>query len=77
MASPRGIARPSAHAAANTSCIGEEMARSGSFRCITPTGKSVAAQQSHWFRVADGKLAEHWAVRDDLSMMQQLGVRRA
>jgi hypothetical protein len=22
----------------------------------------------------DGKLAEHWAVRDDLSMLQQLGI---
>jgi len=41
---------------------------------IAPTGKRVAAQQSHWFRVRDGKLAEHWAVRDDLGMLQQLGV---
>ena len=41
---------------------------------IAPTGKRVAAQQSHWFRVADGKITEHWAVRDDLSMMRQLGI---
>lgn len=41
---------------------------------IPPTGRRFAAQQSHWFRVADGKLAEHWAVRDDLGMMRQLGV---
>jgi predicted ester cyclase len=41
---------------------------------IPPTGERFAAQQSHWFRVADGKVAEHWAVRDDLGMMQQLGV---
>jgi steroid delta-isomerase-like uncharacterized protein len=41
---------------------------------IAPTGKRVAAQQSHWFRVEDGKIAEHWAVRDDLVMMRQLGV---
>jgi predicted ester cyclase len=26
------------------------------------------------FRFKDGKIAEHWAVRDDLGMMQQLGV---
>jgi steroid delta-isomerase-like uncharacterized protein len=41
---------------------------------IAPTGKRVAAQQSHWFRVEeDGKIAEHWAVRDDLGMLRQLG----
>ena len=39
-----------------------------------PTGERVAVQQSHWFRVVDGKVAEHWAVRDDLGMLQQLGV---
>ena len=41
---------------------------------IAPTGKRVSARQSHWFRVVDGKLAEHWAVRDDLGMLRQLGV---
>jgi predicted ester cyclase len=46
----------------------------GELADIAPTGKRVAAQQSHWFRVTDGKLAEHWAVRDDLGMMRQLGV---
>jgi steroid delta-isomerase-like uncharacterized protein len=46
----------------------------GELMGIAPTGRRVAAQQSHWFRVEDGKVAEHWAVRDDLSMLQQLGV---
>ena len=41
---------------------------------IPPTGREFVASQSHWFRVEDGKLAEHWAVRDDLSAMLQLGV---
>ena len=41
---------------------------------IPPTGKRFLAQQSHWFRVQDGKLAEHWATRDDLVAMLQLGV---
>ena len=40
---------------------------------IAPTGNRFAVQQAHWVRVADGKLAEHWAVRDDFGMMQQLG----
>jgi predicted ester cyclase len=41
---------------------------------LPPTGRSFRAQQSHWFRVSDGKLAEHWATRDDLSAMLQMGV---
>ena len=41
---------------------------------LPPTGRSFRAQQSHWFRVSGGKLAEHWATRDDLSTMLQLGV---
>lgn len=41
---------------------------------LPPSGKRFRAQQSHWFRVQDGKLAEHWATRDDLASMLQLGV---
>jgi predicted ester cyclase len=48
--------------------------REGELMDIAPTGKRFAAQQSHWFRVMDCRLAEHWAVRDDLGMLQQLGI---
>lgn len=41
---------------------------------LPPSGKRWRAEQSHWFRVRDGKLAEHWATRDDLVSMLQLGV---
>jgi len=41
---------------------------------VPPTGKRFSARQSHWFRVEHGKLAEHWATRDDLTAMLQLGV---
>jgi predicted ester cyclase len=41
---------------------------------VPPTGKRFSARQSHWFRVEDGKLAEHWATREDLVAMLQLGV---
>src|SRR3989442_14704852 len=41
---------------------------------VPPTGKKFSAGQTHWFRVESGKLAEHWATRDDLSAMLQLGV---
>jgi len=46
----------------------------GEFMGISPTGKHFAVQHVHWFRVASGKVVEHWAVRNDLGMMQQLGV---
>jgi predicted ester cyclase len=41
---------------------------------IPPTGREFHAEQSHWYRVEGGRLAEHWAVRDDLRSMQQLGL---
>jgi predicted ester cyclase len=41
---------------------------------VPPTGRRFSAAQSHWFRVADGRLAEHWATREDLPTMIQLGV---
>ena len=43
---------------------------------VPPAGKRFSARQSHWFRVADGKLAEHWATREDLVAMLQLGLVR-
>ena len=45
----------------------------GELMGIEPTGKRVSPQQSHWFRVVDGKVAEHWAVRDDLGTLRQVG----
>jgi predicted ester cyclase len=36
-------------------------------------GRSYTVKHVHVYRVADGKIREHWAVRDDLSMLRQLG----
>jgi predicted ester cyclase len=38
-----------------------------------PTGKTFAITQSHWFRIEDGRIIEHWANRDDMGMAKQLG----
>jgi predicted ester cyclase len=38
-----------------------------------PTYRTFAMSQSHWFRIEDSKIIEHWANRDDLGMARQLG----
>jgi predicted ester cyclase len=39
-----------------------------------PTGKSFSVQVIHMFRIADGKIVEHQAGRDDLGLHWQLGL---
>ena len=46
----------------------------GTLRGIPPTGKRFSVDYVHWFRLAEGKVAELWAVRDDLSRLEQLGL---
>lgn len=43
------------------------------FMELPPTGRLICQRQIHILRVQDQQLAEHWVVRDDLAMMQQLG----
>jgi predicted ester cyclase len=46
----------------------------GEFQHIAPTGNRISQKQVHVFRIGhDGKIVEHRAVRDDLSLMFQLG----
>lgn len=40
----------------------------------TPRQGHISVELAHMFRLSDGLIQEHWAVRDDLAMMQQLGV---
>jgi steroid delta-isomerase-like uncharacterized protein len=41
---------------------------------MPPTGRSMQQAHMHFVRFRDGLAVEQWAVRDDLAMMQQLGV---
>jgi len=41
---------------------------------IKGRGQSYTVQHVHIYRVVDRKIAEHWALRDDISMLRQLGV---
>jgi predicted ester cyclase len=41
---------------------------------VQPTGRSFEVQHIHMYRMVDGKIAEHFANRDDVGMMRQLGL---
>jgi steroid delta-isomerase-like uncharacterized protein len=40
---------------------------------LLPNGQAFCVKHIHRFRLKDGKIVEHFAVRDDLGMFQQLG----
>jgi predicted ester cyclase len=46
----------------------------GDLMGIPPTNREVAQDYVHIVRFRDGKVVEHWGVRDDLGLMRQLGV---
>jgi predicted ester cyclase len=39
---------------------------------VAPTGRHYEADAIHWYKLKDGKITDHYAVRDDLKMMQDL-----
>ena len=41
-----------------------------------PTDKWVNIDVMYLFRVTDGRLVEHWALMDNLSLLQQIGAVR-
>ncbi len=47
---------------------------SGMLNGVAPTGKFVTVLQFHSFLIRDGLIAAHAAVRDDMGMVQQLGL---
>jgi steroid delta-isomerase-like uncharacterized protein len=64
-------------------CDGDEVAlyctwhgtHRGDFMGIPATQKKIASRQVHILRFdGEGKVAEHWAVRDDLTMLRQMGI---
>ena len=46
----------------------------GAFRGIAPTGKQITVIGINIFRIANGKLVEHWGLTDRLAALQQVGV---
>jgi hypothetical protein len=53
---------------------GEIPVNGGMLVGVTPTGKHFEIAAIHWFKLRAGKIMDHYAVRDDLAMMQQLGL---
>lgn len=39
-----------------------------------PTGREFAVRHIYIWRIEDGKLIEHWGSRDDLGLLQQIGL---
>jgi steroid delta-isomerase-like uncharacterized protein len=46
----------------------------GEFAGMQPTGREFSVQHIHIWRLAEGQIVEHWATRDDVGAMRQLGV---
>jgi len=46
----------------------------GEFLGRQPTGREFATKQIHIWRLEDGRVIEHWSVRDDLGQALQLGL---
>jgi lactoylglutathione lyase len=40
---------------------------------LPPTGSAIAWDFIHIWRVADGSIVEHWACRDDVGLLAQVG----
>lgn len=41
---------------------------------VPATHKRFEVEHIHWYKLRDGKIVDHYAVRDDLGMMRQLGL---
>ena len=47
---------------------------SGELAGRPPTGRRFEAMQIHIYRLDNGRIAEHWGARNDLTMLMQLGL---
>ena len=48
----------------------------GGFMNIPATGQQIAVPGIIIYRIADGKIVEHWMQVDSAALMQQLGVQQ-
>jgi len=69
----RAVARVTLHARQHGPFVVHDSPDGRVTDAFPSNGRSFAVRQTHWFKIADGAIAEHDAVRDDLSMAKQLG----
>lgn len=50
--------------------------QNGPFGSLAPTGRAVSVTFSDWYRIANGRIAEHWHNFDEAGMLRQLGAGR-
>jgi predicted ester cyclase len=53
--------------------IGRLPVNGGKLVGVEPSGNHFEVQHIHWYKIRDGRFVDHYAVRDDLGMMAQLG----
>jgi len=41
---------------------------------VEPTGKRFEVAHIHWYKLKNGRIVDHYATRDDIGMMAQLGL---
>jgi predicted ester cyclase len=41
---------------------------------VAPTHKHFEVEVMHWYKIRDGKIVDHYGARDDVGMMEQLGL---
>jgi predicted ester cyclase len=54
--------------------MGKHRVNGGMLAGVQPTGKRFEVTHMHWYILRDGKIVGHYGNRDDLGMMQQLGL---
>jgi predicted ester cyclase len=54
--------------------IGKLPVNGGLLVGVQPTKKHFEVEHIHWLKLRDGKIVDHFATRDDIGMMRQLGL---
>lgn len=73
VAGDRVVARVTLHARQHGPFVVHDSPDARVTDAFPSNGRTFAVRQTHWFRIANGAVAEHDAVRDDLGMAKQLG----